>query len=154
MVAGCGKGIGDHGLAIRDGVAGDPNFGVRLIPMRELDGTVMQLEKYLLHLNRWGDQGQRVLNTRFASQLPAGVTLQIVAPSGMIIMSRHQDWHQDQRTAFEIIRNKYRHLLEIMTSDDLLRRLRTGHRLFQRPSPKKQIPSSQQHDRGVRYGCV
>ena len=29
MVAGCGKGIGDHGLGIKDGVAGDSNLGSR-----------------------------------------------------------------------------------------------------------------------------
>ena len=29
MVAGCGKGIGGHGLGIKDGVAGDSNLGGR-----------------------------------------------------------------------------------------------------------------------------
>jgi len=94
------------------------------VPMRELNGTVMQLEKYLFHLNRWGQQGEKALNKRFASQLPPGISLQIVNPSGMIIMGRDQDWTQDQRTDFEVIRRKYRHVLEILTYDDLLRRLK------------------------------
>lgn len=29
------------------------------VPMRELTGTIMQLEKYLYHLNRWGGDGRR-----------------------------------------------------------------------------------------------
>lgn len=107
------------------------------VPMRELNGTVMQLEKYLFHLNRWGQQGEKALNKHFASQLPTGVSLQIVNPSGMIIMGRDQDWTQDQRTDFEVIRRKYRHVLEIMTYDDLLRRLTVIREQFKSLTDKK-----------------
>jgi hypothetical protein len=95
------------------------------VPMRELSGTVMQLEKYLFHLNRWGHQGEKKLNERYATQLPEGIEIRIVNPSGMIIMGRDHEWTPDQRTDFEVIRRKYRHVLEIMTYDDLLRRLKT-----------------------------
>ncbi|MEY4570543.1 MAG: hypothetical protein RLZZ398_1982 [Verrucomicrobiota bacterium] len=94
------------------------------VPMRELNGTVMQLEKYLFHLNRWGQQGEKKLNERYSSEIPPDVRIQIVNPSGMIIMGRDHDWTQDQRTDFEVIRRKYRHVVEIMTYDDLLRRLK------------------------------
>lgn len=94
------------------------------VPKRELSGTVMQLEKYLFHLNRWGQQGEKALNKRYAHDLPAGIRIQIVNPSGMIIIGRDQDWTPDQRTDFEVIRRKYRNVLEIITYDDLLRRLK------------------------------
>jgi Domain of unknown function (DUF4263) len=95
------------------------------VPMRELTGTIMQLEKYLYHLNRWGQAGEDKLNERYANQLPSGLRLRIVNPSGMIIMGRDAGLTDDQRTDFEVIRRKYRHVVEIMTYDDLLRRLRT-----------------------------
>jgi hypothetical protein len=95
------------------------------VPMRELSGTIMQLEKYLYHLNRWGETGEDKLNQRYAKQLPAGLQLKIVNPSGMIIMGRDNAFTPDQRMDFEVIRRKYRHVMEIMTYDDLLRRLKT-----------------------------
>lgn len=95
------------------------------VPMRELSGTVMQVEKYLFHLSRWGQQGEKKLNERYAADLPVGLTIQIVNPSGMIIMGRDHEWTLEQRTDFEVVRRKYRHVVEIMTYDDLLRRLKT-----------------------------
>lgn len=94
------------------------------VPMRELSGTIMQLEKYLYHLNRWGQTGEDKLNERYADQLPYGQQIKIVNPSGMIIMGRDATFTPDQRTDFEVIRRKYRQVLEIMTYDDLLRRLK------------------------------
>jgi hypothetical protein len=95
------------------------------VPMRELSGTIMQLEKYLYHLNRWGTTGEAKLNERYGTELPAGLTLKIVNPSGMIIMGRDDTLTAEQRNDFEVIRRKYRHVVEIMTYDDLLRRLKT-----------------------------
>ena len=39
-------------------------------------------------------------------------------------MGRDQNLTPEQRTDFEVIRRKYRHVVEIMTYDDLLRRLK------------------------------
>jgi hypothetical protein len=79
------------------------------VPMRELSGTVMQLEKYLYHLNRWGQAGEEKLNKQYAEQLPKGLRIRIVNPSGMVIIGRDNEFTDDQRTDFEVIRRKYRH---------------------------------------------
>lgn len=102
------------------------------VPMRELSGTIMQLEKYLYHLNRWGQIGEEKLNERYAEQLPGDLRIKIVNPSGMIIMGRDTVLTPDQRTDFEVIRRKYRHVVEIMSYDDLLRRLKTIRDQFDR----------------------
>ena len=94
------------------------------VPMRELNGTVMQIEKYLYHLNRWGKQGEDKLNKKYGDQLPNGLKIKIVNPNGMIIMGRDKDLTSDQKNDFEVIRRKYRNVLEIMTYDDMLRRLK------------------------------
>jgi len=101
------------------------------VPMRELAGTIMQLEKYLYHLSRWGQTGEEMLNERYATQLPDGLCIKIVNPSGMIIMGRDASLTPDQRTDFEVIRRKYRHVVEIMTYDDLLRRLKVIRAQFE-----------------------
>ncbi len=100
------------------------------VPMRELSGTIMQLEKYVYHLNRWGQMGEDKLNERYANLLPNGLRIRIVNPSGMIIMGRDAAFTADQRADFEVIRRKYRHVVEIMTYDDLLRRLKVIRNQF------------------------
>ncbi len=95
------------------------------VPMRELSGTVMQLEKYLYHLNRWGQQGEDTLNKKYGNKLPSDLKIKIVNPGGMIIMGRDEGLTPDQKSDFEVIRRKYRHVLEIMTYDDMFRRLKT-----------------------------
>ena len=49
----------------------------------------------------------------------------------MIIMGRDANLTTDQRTDFEVIRRKYRHVVEIMTYDDLLRRLKVVRAQFE-----------------------
>ena len=67
----------------------------------------------------------------------------------MIIMGRDMDWTQDQRTDFEVIRRKYRHVLEIMTYDDLLRRLKTIREQFNLGTTHKECLSSPPCEKSV-----
>jgi hypothetical protein len=55
----------------------------------------------------------------------------IVNPSGMIIMGRDATFTSDRRTDFEVIRRKFRHIVEIMTYDDLLSRLKVIRAQFE-----------------------
>jgi hypothetical protein len=92
--------------------------------MLELGGAIMQVEKYLYHFNRWGEKGEEILNDKYGPDLPVGLKVKIVNPIGMIIMGRDYDLTQDQKRDFEVIRRKYRHVVDIITYDDLLRRLK------------------------------
>ena len=94
------------------------------VPLRELGGTIMQVEKYLYHFNRWGQKGEKKLGKDYASELPEGIEIKIVNPSGLIIMGRDEGLTNDQKNDFEVIRRKYRNVLDIVTYDDLLRRLK------------------------------
>jgi hypothetical protein len=93
------------------------------IPLRELTGAVMQLEKYIFHLNRWGPQGEDALAKRFAASLPKGFRIRITNPSGIVIMGRDHNMSLAQRRDFDVVRRKYRSVADIVTYDDLLRRL-------------------------------
>lgn len=92
-------------------------------PRIELAGSVMQAEKYLFHLSKWGQAGELEILKKRKSELPAGIELKITNPKALILLGRDDDISGEQRFDFEIIRRKYANMIDIMTYDDLLRRL-------------------------------
>ncbi len=95
------------------------------IPLRELSGTVMQIEKYIFHLNKSGQTGENRLTTKYQRQLPADFKIKITNPGGMIIMGRDNLLSLDQKQDFEVVKRKYKNVIDILTYDDLLRRLKS-----------------------------
>ena len=93
------------------------------IPLRELSGTVMQIEKYLFYLNKWGKSGEVRLTETYKSELPPGFTIKITNPGGIIIMGRDNNLSDAQKRDFEVVKRKYKNIIDIVTYDDLLRRL-------------------------------
>lgn len=94
------------------------------VPMREMSGTIMQLEKYIFLLNRLGVSGENSLNNQYSNDLE-GVNIQITNPNGYVILGRSNDLSASQKLDFEVVRRKYKNLIDIMTYDDLLQRLDT-----------------------------
>jgi len=97
------------------------------IPTSELSGSIMQAEKYLFHLSKWGVKGENILTTKYANELPAGMRIRISNPKAIIIVGRDQiggaNMTGSQLLDFEIIKRKYANMMDIITYDDLLRRL-------------------------------
>lgn len=98
------------------------------VPLRELSGSIMQVEKYIFHLLRMGKVGEdkitKQINDNNSNQLlNAGINLKIVNPKGIIIMGRDSELLSQQKFDFEIIKRKYKNIVDILTYDDLLRRL-------------------------------
>ena len=93
------------------------------IPLRELSGSVMQVEKYLYYLNRWGTEGEVALTAKYREQLPPGFSIKITNPTGIIIMGRDSNLTEAQQRDFEVVKRKYKNIADIITYDDLLRRL-------------------------------
>lgn len=97
------------------------------IPTSELSGSIMQAEKYLFHLSKWGVKGEDALTKKYINQLPPGMTIRISNPKAIIIVGRDQvggaDMTGSQLLDFEIIKRKYANMMDIVTYDDLLRRL-------------------------------
>lgn len=93
------------------------------IPLRELSGSVMQIEKYLYYLNRWGADGEAELTRRYGPELPPGFLIKITNPTGIVIMGRDNNLTEAQRRDFEVVKRKYKNVADIITYDDLLRRL-------------------------------
>lgn len=99
------------------------------IPTSELSGSIMQAEKYLFHLSKWGVKGEKTLTTKYAAELPKGMRIRISNPKAIIIVGRDQiggaSMTDSQLLDFEIIKRKYANMMDIITYDDLLRRLNT-----------------------------
>ncbi len=94
------------------------------IPLRELSGTVMQIEKYIYYLNRWGEIGEEELTKKYKAEIPEGFEINITNPKGFIIMGRENDLSIEQKKDFEVVKRKYKNVIDIISYDDLLNRLK------------------------------
>lgn len=99
------------------------------VPTADLSGTIMQAEKYLFHLAKWGVAGEEKLTARYVNQLPPDLTIRITSPKAILILGRDQKpaggnaLDGDALFDLEIIKRKYANMMDILTYDDLLRRL-------------------------------
>jgi hypothetical protein len=94
------------------------------IPSHNLSGAIMQTEKYLFELMRDADGQKQEIEKKCQSYLPSGYDVKIVNPVGMVIFGRDNNFTSDERRDFEIIKRKYNHIVDVMTYDDISRRLK------------------------------
>lgn len=112
-----------------DALMGRTPYRDNYIPTKELSGSIMQAEKYLFHLSKWGLAGEKALTQRYASKLPPNLTIRITNPKAMIILGRDRQTNgaaaldASQHLDLEIIKRKYANMIDVLTYDDLLRRL-------------------------------
>jgi hypothetical protein len=104
-------------------IVGTTKYRDNYIPLRDLSGTIMQVEKYIYHLNRSAKEGERKLEQKFSNELPANFKIKITNPKGIIIMGRDHNLTQIQKDDFDIIKRKYNNVIDILTYDDLIRRI-------------------------------
>jgi hypothetical protein len=93
------------------------------VPKRELSGSVMQVEKYLFHLSKWGQTGEQEILKKRKNELPNGLMLRVTNPKGLIIAGREDGLSSEQLFDFEFMKRKYANIIDIITYDDLLKRL-------------------------------
>lgn len=105
------------------GVVTTSKYRDNYVPVRELSGSIMQVEKYVFYLNKWGKKGEKVLTKKYASELPHNFSIKITNPTGIIIMGRDYSMNTKQQEDFEIIKRKYKNIVDILTYDDIVRRL-------------------------------
>ncbi len=102
------------------------------VPVRELSGSIMQIEKYIFYLNKWGKKGEDVLTKKYAPELPKNFKIKITNPGALIIMGRDHSMNTKQEDDFEIIKRKYKNVIDILTYDDLVRRLDNTIEMFRK----------------------
>lgn len=104
-------------------IVSENKYRDNFIPMRELSGSVMQIEKYIYYLNKWGREGEEKLTERYKEQLPVDLNIKIVNPGGIIIMGRENKLSSSQIDDFEVIKRKYKNVIDIITYDEMIARL-------------------------------
>jgi hypothetical protein len=105
-------------------IMSDDLYRNNYVPLRELSGTIMQLEKYLYFLNRHATAAELSLSSDYRDQLPVDFYIKVTNPTGIIIMGRDNTLTLEQKMDFEVVRRKYKNIVDIITYDDLLRRLK------------------------------
>lgn len=93
------------------------------VPVRELSGTIMQVEKYLFYLSKSGPDGEKSIADKHKAELPAGLEIKIANPKAFVLSGRDDNFTGQQAFDFEFVRKKYSNMVDIITYDDLLRRL-------------------------------
>lgn len=109
----------------RGGLLAGGDYRENGFPSRELSGTIMQAEKYLFHLSKWGLDGERALTERYAAKLPPGMSIRVTNPKAIVILGRDPTGGVggEQAVDLEVVRRKYANVMDIMSYDDLLHRL-------------------------------
>ena len=89
----------------------------------------MQCEKYIYFLSRNAEIIEKELNKKYESFFPNGYSLKIVNPKALLIIGKSV--LQEQKFDFEIIRRKYKSVIDIITYDDLINRFETAIKFFE-----------------------
>lgn len=93
------------------------------VPSRELSGAIMQIEKYSFWLSRWGKKGEKEIQHKYSTVIPDGMKIKIANPTGIIIFGRDGNFNDEEKQDFEVIKRQYKHIVDVLTYDDLLRRI-------------------------------
>lgn len=92
------------------------------VPVRELSGTVQQVEKYIYCLNNLNSNN--IFFKTLEKRLPNCMKVKVLNPNGMIILGRSNEFNEQKVQDFELIKRQYKNIAEIITYDDLLIRLK------------------------------
>lgn len=93
------------------------------VATREISGAIQQIEKYIFCLNS-SDKAKEDVSKKLNEFLPEGVEVKIVNPQGILLAGRSNEFTDEQKKDFELIKRQYKHVADIMTYDDLAQRLR------------------------------
>jgi hypothetical protein len=85
----------------------------------------MQVEKYIYYLNHAGKNKENDIKTKLIEKNRnlSGLDIKIRSPHGIIIMGRDDGLSADQLADFEVVKRKYKNIADIVTYNELIRRL-------------------------------
>ena len=89
---------------------------------RDLEGAIVQIEKYIYILNHEGEARVSKIQNQIAQGLPKGMSIKVVNPQGILLLGRSNELSKEQQYDFEIIKRQHKNIVDIMTYDDLLAR--------------------------------
>ncbi|MFK5937030.1 MAG: DUF4263 domain-containing protein [Sulfurimonas sp.] len=67
---------------------------------------------------------EEALAKKYTTQLPKDLKIKITNPNGLIAMGREDGLTDIQKNDLKIIKRKYKNILDIITYDDLIKRVK------------------------------
>ena len=64
------------------------------------------------------------MNKKYSRKLPNNLRINVVNPKAIVVLGRSSQFNDAQRLDFEVIKRKYANIIDIVTYDDLIARLR------------------------------
>ena len=92
------------------------------VPVRNLSGSIQQIEKYLVCLNKLNPEKDEFFS-KLKESLPSNINPVALNPQGILLLGRSNQFNDQQKNDFELIKRQYKHITDIMTYDDLVIRL-------------------------------
>lgn len=99
------------------------------VPGLELSGAIQQSEKYIYYLSTYKTINENLINEKYSDTLN-GINIKIINPRAIIICGRSDKFIDEQKVDYEIIRRQYKSLIDIMTYDDLIIRVKNTLKLL------------------------
>lgn len=93
------------------------------VPVRELTGSIIQAEKYLFYLSKAGRDGEIAITAAHSKDLPSEIEISISNPKAFILAGRDSNLSSRERFDLEFARRAYSNVTDIISYDDLLRRV-------------------------------
>lgn len=106
-------------------VMSEGTYRDNFIPKRELNGAIVQCEKYLYYLTGNKAENERLIQKEQAGNLE-NLVLKITNPQSLILVGRSAEFNGQRAEDFEIFRRCHKNISEILTYDDLLERIRNS----------------------------
>ncbi len=96
------------------------------VPIRELQGACMQLQNYLISLEKTPEDKLNQEKFKKETGIPMDFKLKANSSKGYIIYGRDKQLLDNgkMKEDFQIVRNMYANIIDIITYDDLVRRLK------------------------------
>lgn len=94
------------------------------VASRDLEGAIVQIEKYIYILNHEGEARVKKIQDKVRNHLPSNFRLKVVNLQGILLLGRSNNLTDEQLFDFEIIKRQHKNIVDIMTYDDLLKRFR------------------------------
>lgn len=91
-------------------------------PKFELAGGVQQIESYIYDLNLYKKENRDNIQQKFSNEL-GQIDVNLIDVQGILICGRSADFNEEEKRDFEIIRNQYKNVVDIVTYDDLISRI-------------------------------
>lgn len=115
--------------AFSDSLMSKTKYRDNYIPHHELNGSIVQVEKYLYYLTSNKKENEIMINNLKRDKLK-NIEINIKNPQAMVICGRSNNLSNEQTNDFEIIRRNYKNIIDIITYDDLLERLKNTISFF------------------------